>query len=225
MNSALDIFAKVSTNIITNEWKYSKVNIMKTLGILNSDFINYHSANDMSYENKRIIRSAKEHFEKVYLLDPSKISIYISPYKSEVRYYNNEKNIIPEVDAILIRRTRGFSEQIYDIIRSIDAFYPQIQLFDPAHSFDNPTSKVFSFIQRNAYFDQPETLLVLNPKTAFIPKTFPLPLIVKPTHGFKGRHIKKCNSYEQAINHIHKTVSISKDAKEYQSIGYGFLVQ
>lgn len=198
---------------------------MKILGLLNSDFIDHHDSDDLSYENKRIIRSAKEYFDDCILIDPGKITLKMSKEASDVLYEVNGENVFPNLSCILIRRTRGFSEQMYDIVRALSFAYPSLPLFDNAKSFDTPVSKVSSFIKRQNKFNQPQTLIVLNPQSVVIPNNFPLPAIVKPTHGFKGRHIKICASKSEVIEHIKATAKISKDAKEYQSIGYGFLVQ
>ncbi len=195
------------------------------IGILNSDFINYHESDDLSYENKRIIRHARELFDECILIDPTQITVHISHSKVEVVYNKNGDNIIPTLDCILIRRTRGFSEQIYDIVRAIKYIYPKLILFDPAESFDTPVSKVSSFLKRYNYFNQPNTLIVLNPNNPNIDTDFSYPVIVKPTHGFKGRYIKKCGSPEEVKKYIKDTSLLCNDVKECQTIGYGFLVQ
>jgi len=80
-------------------------------------------------------------------------------------------------------------------------------------------------IERCNDFDQPETVVIIDPDNQSIPVNFPFPAVVKPTHGFQGKHVKKCETVEEAKKHIAEVARISKTHSEHSSIGYGLLVQ
>jgi len=181
---------------------------MTKFGILSSDFINHHESDDLSYENKKIIRHAKNIFSNCLVIDPTKIEVVFKNKKAKLLYFaennSNDIEILNTLDVLLIRRTRNFSEQILDIISTIKKLEKKIYVYDDPESFIRPTSKIISLLDRLEFFNQPESQIILNLNDNLTHIDISFPVIIKPTHGFKGRKIKICHNINEVNNFIKK---------------------
>lgn len=99
--------------------------------------------------------------------------------------------------ALLVRRTRNYSEQIYDLVSLIDKFGSEdLKIYDPLSAYDRPTSKIYGMQKRVGKFRQPKTMIFprkLN--TDFFALKYPI--IAKPTHGFRGEGVKRCDNNDE----------------------------
>jgi glutathione synthase/RimK-type ligase-like ATP-grasp enzyme len=205
--------------------------MLSKIGILNTDFIDYHESDDLTYENKQIIKYAKSFFEDCVLIDPTKIQIKLFRENPRILYFSSSLNkgdseIIGKLKAIIVRRTRHFAEQTYDIIAAIHYIYPEIAIYDPPNSFIKPLSKIPSIINRAPYFFQPNTIILPNLDNFPNLANITYPVFVKPTHGFKGRETRICHNERELMSYIKRIRSlVYEDMKEKQTLGYGILIQ
>jgi len=203
---------------VLNTIIYRKVNKMK-IGLLSSDFKEINK-----YENIEILKYIKKYFQEFTIFDLSKIEIYIVNNEVKVFYfYENTKIDLNSYDVLLIRKTRGFSEQIVDIIQAINNIKNSPLILDEPRSFSKPTSKVNSLIKRHKNFHQPQTQIILNPQKEIKETMLDFPVVVKPTHGRGGLGVIICNN----IKEIEKTrVSYINDkSNKKEFLGYGILIQ
>ncbi len=202
------------------------------IGIISSDFVDYHDVDDLSYENKRLKLAAQNVFGNCLIIDPSKIEVVFNNKEINVYYFgeNNEGNIniLNELDVLIIRRTRNFLEQILDIVNIVST-RKKIEIFDRPETFIRPTSKVISILARFGTFKQPRTQVLFDLDCKFEDLEIDFPVLVKPTHGYKGKNIKiflNERTFKKEINDfISKLKEAKKREKDAQIIGYGILIQ
>ena len=198
-------------------------------GILNSDFIDYHDADDLPYESKKLIRAANMVLGNCLLINPSKVESVVKDGEAKLLYQgeNNKGDIeiLNKLDVILVRRTRGFSEEMYDIIDTVDSFTKKPLISDIPESFNRPTSKITSILERLKLFKQANTQIIFNLQNTIKHVEIDFPVIVKPTHGFKGRKIKICNNLSEVNEFIKEISNEKKSRKDIDSLGYGVFVQ
>jgi len=188
------------------------------IGLLSSDFKEVNK-----YENIEILKYIKKYFKEFTIFDLSKIEIYIVDNEVKVFYCDKKKIDLNSYDVILIRKTRGFSEQIVDIIQAINNIKNAPLILDEPKSFSKPTSKINSLIKRHKNFNQPKTQIILNPQKEIYETMLEFPVVVKPTHGRGGLGVTVCNN----IKEIEKTrVSyIHNESNKKEFLGYGILIQ
>lgn len=189
------------------------------IGLLSSDFKETNK-----YENIEILKYIKEYFKDYTIFNLSQIEIYMLDKAVEVFYIEKNKKInFNTYDVIFIRKTRGFSEQLVDIIQSISNIKNPPLILDEANSFSRPTSKINSLLKRHTHFKQPQTQIILNPQKKIMDTLLEFPVVVKPTHGRGGLGVQICNN----IQDIEKARLryISDDVQQQEFLGYGILIQ
>ena len=189
------------------------------IGLLSSDFKEINK-----YENIEILKYIKKYFQEFTIFDVDKIEIYIVGNEVKVFYFDDKKKIdLNSYDVILIRKTRGFSEQIVDIIQAINNIKNAPLILDEPKSFSKPTSKINSLIKRHKNFNQPKTQIILNPKKEIYETILKFPVVVKPTHGRGGLAVTICNSIQEIEKSRMSYINDKNSKKEF--LGYGILIQ
>ena len=134
-------------------------------------------------------------------------------------FYEDQNGTIPHnifemLDGLIIRRTRGFSEQLKDILNALYNKYPNLIMFDPVEVFQDPLSKFSSFLKRQtANILQPNTLFLYNLNTddiknikEIIRTKVGFPLIVKPIKGHLGIGVEVCENEDKLIDTLEKLI-------------------
>ncbi len=191
------------------------------LGIISSDFIGRPIIKEYDWESKELLKSIEKKGVLTLFIDPTKLFIELLDDEI-VLFYNHITEDgydtlinISDLKAILVRRTRGFSDQIYDAIDLLKNWAPETKIYDSPVSFNRPLSKITSFQKRFGKFKQPRSIIIPDNK---IPKSLPLnfPIIAKPSHGWRGYDVKKCSNFDELKSYF----------ENYdRSLGYGIILQ
>ena len=189
------------------------------VALLSSHLEGLTEQTEIGYENRQISRAVKACGGELILVDPNKLSYGVEGNIAFARFEGLDSCIhsVEDIDALLVRRTRGFIEEIMDFAEFAEQANRALVISDPISSFGRPTSKVESIVRRSAKFPQPDTQVVsklgtLHPETRF-------PVIAKPTHGASGRGVVKCENKSALAEYL------SSVSKEGAFAGYGTLVQ
>lgn len=193
-----------------------------SLGIISSDYLpNAKREDRCSYVNTRIKEEADKIFDEVLEIDPSSTYIDLNNNKATVIYWfndneGNERQIdLTDLDAILIKRTRDFGEQIYDLITVLSS-NSKLKIFDPPNSFFRPLTKITSKMLRFRLIPQAHTIVI---NSTNLPK-YPLikfPVYVKPTHGYRGLNTERCSTLEELESYLR--------SEKFGEFGYGAIVE
>ncbi len=191
------------------------------LGIISSDFIGRPTIKEYDWESKELLKSIEKKGIPTLFIDPTKLFIELLDDEI-VLFYNHITEDgydtlinISDLKAILVRRTRDFSDQIYDAIDLLRDWAPNTKVYDSPSAFKRPLSKITSFQQRFGKFKQPRSIIIPDNK---IPKALPLnfPIIAKPSHGWRGYGVKKCSNYNELKSYF----------ENYdRNLGYGIILQ
>lgn len=194
---------------------------MYDLGIISSDFIGTPLIKPNDYESLKLYETLKKQGISTIFIDPSKIHIELLDEEIALFYQeemgDGKLSLFPinKLKAILIRRTRGFAEQIYDFIALLDKWAPNTKVYDPASSFIRPLSKISSFNKRFSYFNQPRSLIIPSDNVpGYLPLEFPI--IAKPSHGWRGYGVAECKSIEDLHDYFN-----NRD----KTLGYAVILQ
>ena len=190
---------------------------MFQLGIISSDYIGTPVLKPDDYESLELLKSSAKIGLAVLFIDPSKIIIELLDKEIAIFYShkmsNGEETLIclADLPAILVKRTRGFSEQIYDTIFLLAQQCPTTTIYDPPEAFQRPLSKIESFQKRLGKFNQPRSLIL---PAAYFPQHFPLefPIIAKPTHGWRGYGVEECKNQTELTHYFQ---NFNKDNDSY----------
>ena len=192
------------------------------IGILHSE-LRDKKIFDLPIDTRKIIYASYNKFgeNNTYLLNPLNFRINFVDGKCEVEYLFNGKDIFNKLDVILIRKTRGFEKEIYDLIRVFKYMDKKPLILDPIESFNDPLSKVSSYLIRLNYnIKQPNTAILWK-NANIINIDFNSPYIIKPINGYKGHCVKEIHSIDEIKPYIEKSLKESDE----NEIGNGFLVQ
>ena len=193
------------------------------IGILSSDIAKNKKIFDLPIELQKIIYASYNKFGEIntYLLNPLNFQINFIDGKCEVEYIFNGKDIFNKLDVILIRRTRGFAKEIYDLIRVFKYMDKKPLILDPIESFNDPLSKISSYLIRLSHnIKQPNTAILWK-NTDMINIDFNPPYIIKPINGYRGHCVREIHSIDEIKLYIKKCLKESDE----NEIGNGFLVQ
>lgn len=194
------------------------------IAVISSAFIDGKGPYNLIYQDREIRSSCLRKNIEHIMLDPSKIMyglinnvpfVDISDASFGIKSYNIS---IQDIDAIIVRKTRDFVNQIIDILVYISKVAPQIIIHDPLESFDQPLSKTINIAKRSGLFNQPDTFVTSG---KYLPSDIQFPVVVKPTHGYLGELVEECKDKNQLLTFL-KNHPLSKQA---EFLGYGYLVQ
>jgi predicted nucleotide-binding protein len=196
------------------------------IGIISSEFVGYRRDKEVPYEATELISFAKKRSEikKLLIIDPSLVRIGIQNNRPAITYstpsYQNEDIDLAQLDCLIVRRTRGYAEQIYDYLLFFNKTNPTLLMFDPVDSYLRPLSKVDGFMRRLGHFNQIDTVIL--PSTEVKPSDIPVPypFVVKPTHGYKGIDVELCENRQQFSTYLQ---GLQEDPE--LQMGYGLLLQ
>jgi len=193
------------------------------IGILSSDIAKNKKIFDLPVELQKIIYASYNKFgeSNTFLLNPLNFQINFINGKIKAEYFFNNKDIFSKLDIILIRRTRGFAKEIYDLIRVFKYMDKKPLILDPIESFNDPLSKVSSYLIRLNYNIRQPNTAILWKNADIINIDFNPPYIIKPINGYKGHCVKEIYSIDEIKPYIEKC---SKESDENE-IGNGFLIQ
>jgi len=193
------------------------------IGILSSDLVKSKKLFDLPIELQKIIYASYNKFgeNNTYLLNPLNFQINFVDGKCVVEYLFNGKDIFNKLDVILIRRTRGFAKEIYDLIRVFKYMDKKPLILDPIESFNDPLSKISSYLIRLSHnIKQPNTAILWK-NTDMTNIDFNPPYIIKPINGYRGHCVREIHSIDEIKPYIKKCLKESDE----NEIGNGFLVQ
>ena len=193
------------------------------IGILSSDIAKSKKIFDLPIELQKIIYASYNKFgeNNTYLLNPLNFQINFIDNKIKVEYFLNNKDIFNKLDVLVIRRTRGFAKEIYDLIRVFKYIDKKPLILDPIESFNDPLSKVSSYLIRLNYnIKQPNTTILWK-NTDIINIDFNPPYIIKPINGYRGHCVKEIYTIDEIKPYIKRCLKESNE----NEIGNGFLIQ
>jgi glutathione synthase/RimK-type ligase-like ATP-grasp enzyme len=194
---------------------------MYQLGIISSDFIGHPIIKKEDFESRELLKSIKKLKIPTLFIDPTKIHIELLNDEIALFYEHEKKNNCHELinlsslKALLVRRTRGFTEQIYDFINLLATHSSKTKIYDPPKSFNRPLSKISTFNTRFGLVKQPRSLIVPGNK---VPEYLPIefPLVAKPSHGWRGYGVKLCENMSDLEEYF---------ATRNNSLGYAIIIQ
>jgi len=161
----------------------------------------------------------------VVLIDPTRIVFDVRTDGFDIRYLGHDVSptLFNDLDALVVKRTRGMAEEMLDIVDAVDTFHPEISMFDPALSFRRPLSKIESYIRRSGIgIPHLPTFIGLGPGLRSEDVRLPLPLLDKPTIGARGvgiREVKTKHDLAQRIAELHPDHAVARGQ------GYGICLQ
>ncbi len=201
------------------------------VGIISSNFSEWKNLGDFDYESRSIYTALTKAIgkENVYIIDPKRVRIYSQQRQIHVDYlYTREGDYVSlfkDLDAIIIRKTRGFVEGIKSIVNTLNTLCPNMKFFDPPEVYQNPLSKFDSFLKRQiAGIPQPQTIFIFatdDLKRLDLPKGLKFPVIVKPLKGHLGKCVKKCYTEQEAVDFIKNKLGNCDE----EIIGGGIIIQ
>ncbi|MBU1438359.1 MAG: nucleotide-binding protein [Gammaproteobacteria bacterium] len=189
----------------------------KPLGILSSTIKNVTATTELDYETKELFTELKRTNTPYTVIDPESICVGIVAGKPQVWFASSDgSESAKDLCGLMVRRTRGSEEIILDFLEYCVASCPNLQIFDPLISFKRPTSKVAHLLPKLQLTMQPDTLVTRG----YLPNSCSIaePMIVKPSHGYKGEGVERVICMEDVRDKI--SALIQKNA-----LGYGVLLQ
>lgn len=191
------------------------------LGIISSDYIDLTRQTVLDQENADLARAARKFFEKAHQIDPTKLELRLLDNRTSVIYHKTgeDKLLFETLDVLIVKRTRGFVEQIGDIIEFSSKSYPNLLIFDPPKTYIKPLSKIPGLLARVQVSSQPNTQVILNSILPESTMEIKYPVVVKPIHGFQGIDVNQCNNKDELKRYFEDA------AKEESQLGYGHLIQ
>ncbi len=189
------------------------------IGIISSHFENLSRTSVHPYETDQLCASLKRNRIEFELIDVKKITYGIVDNVAYCRFKGIDENehSVEELDILLVRRTRDYEEIILDFVEYALKADPNLLILDPLDSFHRPTSKVTSIIGRAGVFSQPDTQVISY--LSDIIDEIQYPLILKPSHGYKGEDVTGCSSADELKAYL------SEHLENDTSLGYGVLAQ
>lgn len=189
------------------------------IGLISAHLEGFKETTELGYETQQIKIELKKLNSTLILIDPTKLRYGIENNIAHASFQDIENKIINIncIDALFVRRTRNFEEQIIDFIEFASRANPSLAIIDQLESYGRPTSKVESILRRTAKFNQPNTSVVTT--ASLVPEEIKYPVVAKPTHGASGKSVQTCKSFSELKDYLSNRDGFSAYS------GYGTLVQ
>jgi glutathione synthase/RimK-type ligase-like ATP-grasp enzyme len=170
------------------------------IGILSTEFVDLSAQKDLTYEANELVRELGAFGATTHLLDPTRLVLGVRDSVAHVGYASERLvnwEFFDALSVLIVRRTRAddpsITDMIYDLLVFLPRTHPKLLIFDRPEVFVRPLSKVPSMLMRAAAgLPQPDSVHVARSLADRITTFVDYPLVVKPSHGWRGIDVDEC---------------------------------